>query len=526
MRGAVLGRFVLVGVLVVPAVVSFGCGGGGGGGGGGAGYTANFLNTQVLSSVDNPDPATSGQVVRVRFEVQDLNGNPINDLDVPDKATSTAGDFRIQEAAPNGPFVPLSSENLANGDTFLQPIRVVMLLDTSLSMETAQVLDDMKSAALTFLQDLRAEEIARVGSDSQVFEITVFQFSNLVTKVGFPVGSVPTNTDGTVNLSDPALNLVTIDPAVNVGPVVSAIAAIHTGISGTTASGDRTALYSAIKQAAILSTGQTTDRLVTVLFTDGADNNSDASALPPSIRVNGPGALQQVVDEIRARNVLVHAIGFNEVLQEQDKEGVPGEASLRAVSEQIVDSNGLPRGTFRSTTNASQIGTLFREIAQRVTSTYTVVVETLNQAGTLQFELLPSSGHTGTSPTLTFNSSIGGGGGGGGTVDDHSNQTAGATFVSVGSTTPGRIGVVGDRDYFTFTTGSAGNHVVETASSIDTFVTVFDGGGQLINSDDDSGAGLNGRVTILLPAGQQFFVEIRHFDSSGLGDYDLVVSGP
>lgn len=79
--------------------------------------------------------------------------------------------------------------------------------------------------------------------------------------------------------------------------------------------------------------------------------------------------------------------------------------------------------------------------------------------------------------------------------------------------------------------GQAGSVTIQTASGFDTFVDLFriddlsaptlD---NLVVFDDDSGAGDNGRVTVTLQAGTEYWVMVSGFDAVDVGPYTLNAS--
>ena len=116
------------------------------------------------------------------------------------------------------------------------------------------------------------------------------------------------------------------------------------------------------------------------------------------------------------------------------------------------------------------------------------------------------------------------GGTGGGNADDHADTFAGATSVSVPSTTAGELGEGGDKDYFRLVVDGATTLTVETTGSTDTFGTLFDGNEDSLETNDDAGAGANFQIERAVQAGT-YYVEVRGFRSSTSGSYELVVSG-
>jgi hypothetical protein len=87
------------------------------------------------------------------------------------------------------------------------------------------------------------------------------------------------------------------------------------------------------------------------------------------------------------------------------------------------------------------------------------------------------------------------------------------------------IGKPGEEDLFRFRAASNGVYVIETQGKTDVYMKLFgpNSATALINEDDDSGYGLNPRISAQLLAGE-YFVQIRHYDhSSGTGKYSIGV---
>jgi hypothetical protein len=104
---------------------------------------------------------------------------------------------------------------------------------------------------------------------------------------------------------------------------------------------------------------------------------------------------------------------------------------------------------------------------------------------------------------------------------------AGATPLTVGGeATQATIGAPGEEDLFQFDTSTAGRYVIETTGRTDVFMTLFgpDSQTKRIAQDDDSGRGLNARITKVLTPGT-YFVQVRHYDKqAGAGSYGVNVS--
>lgn len=117
-----------------------------------------------------------------------------------------------------------------------------------------------------------------------------------------------------------------------------------------------------------------------------------------------------------------------------------------------------------------------------------------------------------------------------GQTDDHGNTCSAATDLGSMSPTPagtqrdrsGRIDFGGDLDYFRFQLNSAATVEVFTTGSTDTYGTLLNANCSPIAQDDDSGQALNFRIERNLSPGV-YYVEVRHWSSSGVGPYQLSV---
>ncbi len=87
------------------------------------------------------------------------------------------------------------------------------------------------------------------------------------------------------------------------------------------------------------------------------------------------------------------------------------------------------------------------------------------------------------------------------------------------------IGKPGEEDLYRFRAAQNGVYVIDTVGKTDVYMKLFGPSSPtaLIEEDDDSGAGLNPRISASLLAGD-YFVQIRHYDrSSGTGKYSIAV---
>ena len=90
----------------------------------------------------------------------------------------------------------------------------------------------------------------------------------------------------------------------------------------------------------------------------------------------------------------------------------------------------------------------------------------------------------------------------------------------------GEIGP-GDVDFYTFTVPSTTRVVLETTGSVeaDSYICLFDSGGDSLWCDDDGGTGLWSRIDDPLPAGT-YSVSVEGYSSTDMFSYDLLILLP
>ena len=87
------------------------------------------------------------------------------------------------------------------------------------------------------------------------------------------------------------------------------------------------------------------------------------------------------------------------------------------------------------------------------------------------------------------------------------------------------IGKPGEEDLYRFHADTEAVYVIETRGQTDVYMKLFgpNSATALLEEDDDSGYGLNPRISARLMAGD-YFVQVRHYDrSSGTGRYGVTV---
>lgn len=100
--------------------------------------------------------------------------------------------------------------------------------------------------------------------------------------------------------------------------------------------------------------------------------------------------------------------------------------------------------------------------------------------------------------------------------------------VNASRRTSASIGTPGEEDLYTFTVEDAGPHVVDTRGATDLVMRLYGPDSQtaLVAEDDDSGVGLNPRISAQLVPGT-YVVQVRHYRrEAGTGSYSIKVHAP
>lgn len=102
--------------------------------------------------------------------------------------------------------------------------------------------------------------------------------------------------------------------------------------------------------------------------------------------------------------------------------------------------------------------------------------------------------------------------------------SAAAILAVGGDRVKADIGKSGEEDLFRFTADQDGVYQIDTRGKTDIYMKLFGPNSQtaLIDEDDDSGYGMNPRISGQLLAGD-YYVQIRHYDRSGTGQYTIGV---
>ena len=104
-------------------------------------------------------------------------------------------------------------------------------------------------------------------------------------------------------------------------------------------------------------------------------------------------------------------------------------------------------------------------------------------------------------------------------VDDHGDTLSGATQVSVGSMTSGRLSE-GDTDYFRVSMSGSGTLSAYTTGSTDTYGSILNSSGDVLVENDDAGVDRNFWISALVSS-DTYYIRIRGYDYSTTGNYTL-----
>lgn len=107
-------------------------------------------------------------------------------------------------------------------------------------------------------------------------------------------------------------------------------------------------------------------------------------------------------------------------------------------------------------------------------------------------------------------------------VVGHGDSMSAATALSLGSSTSGAIDWAGDEDWFVVQVTSSGALTAYTTGATDTYGYLVDSAGSTLSSNDDDPYP-NFRVSSSVTAGS-YYIRVRHYSSSGTGDYTLYTS--
>ena len=104
-------------------------------------------------------------------------------------------------------------------------------------------------------------------------------------------------------------------------------------------------------------------------------------------------------------------------------------------------------------------------------------------------------------------------------------QQPGVVALNIGgAAVAGDIGSDSEVDLYTFTVNNQGRHRVSTTGKTDLVMTLLGPVDQsaVLAWDDDSGIGRNPKIVRTLAPGQ-YWLQLRHKDPAGRGDYKIAV---
>ena len=111
--------------------------------------------------------------------------------------------------------------------------------------------------------------------------------------------------------------------------------------------------------------------------------------------------------------------------------------------------------------------------------------------------------------------------GSGGTSLNEGDSPATAIPLAVGASVEGELSA-DDSDYFSVTVTDAGTLVASTTGSTNTYGSIEDRSGNVLNENDDGGEGRNFRVSAAVGPGT-YYIRVRGFDTSITGAYTLTL---
>ncbi len=110
---------------------------------------------------------------------------------------------------------------------------------------------------------------------------------------------------------------------------------------------------------------------------------------------------------------------------------------------------------------------------------------------------------------------------GGNSGDDHADDIAGATALTLPGSLAAHLGE-GDTDVFTFTVDSRSQVVARSTGDVDTYGILLDAAGEVVAENDDGGNGFNFRIRRRLDPGT-YYLMVEGFDQFETGAYELDV---
>jgi hypothetical protein len=110
--------------------------------------------------------------------------------------------------------------------------------------------------------------------------------------------------------------------------------------------------------------------------------------------------------------------------------------------------------------------------------------------------------------------------------DDHGNTPSSATVINALPATVNGTLSAGDLDWFSYTATSSGDLLFQTTGATDTFCEYFVGM-QMMDRDDDGGAGTNCLLAVSAVEGTEYRFKVRHYNAQGgAGPYTVSLTAP
>jgi hypothetical protein len=99
-----------------------------------------------------------------------------------------------------------------------------------------------------------------------------------------------------------------------------------------------------------------------------------------------------------------------------------------------------------------------------------------------------------------------------------------AKTIKIGENISAQLGEEGEKDYYTFTTKSAGTYIIRTKGDMDTYGILYDDSFKEIKKNDEGDSGTsNFCIASRLEADSTYFVCVKNYYESDTGEYQISV---
>jgi M6 family metalloprotease-like protein len=105
-------------------------------------------------------------------------------------------------------------------------------------------------------------------------------------------------------------------------------------------------------------------------------------------------------------------------------------------------------------------------------------------------------------------------------IDDYANNAASATVMGQSASLNGTINYPQDTDFFLINVSGSGALTLQTTGTTDTYGSLLNSSGQILQEDDDSGEGANFRISYPVAAGV-YYIAVRHNQIDQTGPYTI-----